>query len=81
MSCYNVESLKNFAFYCLHNIFWLDFIIIVFIIKATLKENYFAWNVQRVELLQCWKFREFIFYILCNILITSAKKRDKVSFH
>ena len=38
--------------------------------------NIESWNVQ------CWKFMfyiMFIFYIPCNILITLAKKRDKVS--
>ena len=39
------------AFYCLHNVFWLAFIIKVFIIKVTVKENSFAWNLQRDELL------------------------------
>ena len=67
------------AFYCSQNVFWLIFIIKVFIIKVTVKENSFAWNLQRDELLQCWKFREFTFQVLCNILITSAKKRGKVS--
>ena len=50
----------------------------MFIIKVTVKENSLAWNLQRDELLQCWKFRGFIFQILCNILITSGKKRNKV---
>ena len=60
--------------------FWLVFIVEVFIYikKVTVKEHSFPLNLQRDELLQCWKFREFIFQILCNILITSAKKRDKV---
>ena len=51
------------------------FIIIkVFIIKVTLKENSFAGNLQRDEFIQCWKFRESILQILCNILISSAQK-------
>ena len=67
------------ALYCLdNNVFLLVFRIKLFIIKVTVKENSFAWNFQRDGLLQCWKFREFIFEVLCNILITSAKKRDKV---
>ena len=49
------------AFYCLHNAFWLDFIIKMFIIKVTVTENTFAWNPQGDELLQCWKFRGFLF--------------------
>ena len=36
--------------------------------EVTVKEIYFAWNLQREELLLCWNFREFIFEILCNIL-------------
>ena len=43
-----------------------------------MKENSLAWNLQRDEFLQCWKFKEFIFQILCSILITLAKERDKV---
>ena len=67
------------AFYCLHNDFWLVFIMKVFIIKVTVKENSFAWNLQWDELLQCWKFGEFVFQILCNILITSGKNVGKLS--
>ena len=51
----------------------------MFIIKVTMKEYSFAGNIQRDELLQRWNFREFIFQILCNIIITSAGKRNKVS--
>ena len=62
----------------MHNIFLLIFAIKLFIIKVAVKDSSFAWNLQRNESLQCWKFRDFIFQILCNILITSAKKREKV---
>ena len=68
------------AFFCLH-VFWLVFIMKVFIIKVTVKENSFAWSLQRDELLQCWKFREFLLNPIQHILITSAKKRNKVSIN
>ena len=68
------------AFFCLH-IFWLVFIMKVFIIKVTVKENSFAWSLQRDELLQCWKFREFLLNPMQYLLITSAKKRNKVSIN
>ena len=51
----------------------------VFIVKVTVTENSFAWNIQRDELSQSWNFGAFIFWALWNILITSAKKREKVS--
>ena len=70
------------AFFCLH-VFWLVFIMKVFIIKVTVKENSFAWSLhwslQRDELLQCWKFNEFMLNPMQYILITSAKKKNKVS--
>ena len=47
------------AFYCFH-VFLLVLIMNVFTIKVIVKENSFAWSLQRDELLQCWKFREFI---------------------
>ena len=46
--------------------------------KITGNENS-VWNLQRDELLQCWNFREFISWILCNMSIASGKKKDKVS--
>ena len=67
------------VFYCFHNDFSLVFVIKVFIIKVSVTRNYFAWNLQRDELLQCWKFAWFIFSILCNISIILPKKRGKLS--
>ena len=64
------------AVYCLH-VIW--FVICIVVLKVTMKENSFACHLQRDESLQCWKFREFILSILCNILITSGKKRNRVS--
>ena len=40
------------AFYCLH-VFLIDFVIKVFIMKVTAKDNSFAGNLQRDELLKC----------------------------
>ena len=36
----------------------IDFVSEVFIIKVTVKENSFKWNLQRDKLLQCWIFRK-----------------------
>ena len=46
----------------------------MFIIKVKLKDNSFASNLERVELLCHWNLREFILYILFNICTTSAEK-------
>ena len=54
--------------------FWLIFIKKVFIIKVKLKDNSFASNLERVELLCHWNLREFILHILFNICTTSAEK-------
>ena len=56
--------------------FWLIFIIKVFIIKVTVKENSFAWNPQRDEFLQGWKLRIYVLN-LCKISITSARNEIK----
>ena len=44
-----------------------------------MKDNSFARNLQRDELLQCTKFRELIFKILCNIQLRlkNCKKNSK----
>ena len=43
---------------CLCTYFLIDFVSEVFIIKVTVKENSFKWNLQRDKLLQCWIFRK-----------------------
>ena len=47
----------------------------MFIIKITVQDNSFAWNLQRVEELKRIESLENLYFILT----TSAKKIDKVS--
>ena len=46
----------------------------MFIIKVTVKENSFASNLQRDELLQRWKLREFIYSKSYHIVSTVNKQ-------
>ena len=43
---------------CLCTYYLIDFVSEVFIIKVTVKDNYFKWKLQRDKLLQCWIFRK-----------------------
>ena len=50
----------------------------MFIIKVTVKEITFVWDLQRDELLDNVESLENLYFKL-DVIITSAKKRDKVS--
>ena len=47
----------------------------MFIIKVTVKDNSFAWNLQRDGLLQCWSLENLYFKSNAIIAIASAKKK------
>ena len=81
----------------IYNYFLIDFVSEVFIIKVTVKENSFKWNLQRDKLLQCWIFRKisdvpqrfilgplfFLIHInnLSNNIVALAIKQSYVHTH
>ena len=65
---------------CFCNYFLIDFVGEVFIIKITVKENSFKWNLQRDKLLPCWILKKFFLDLRWYIYIYNLTiKRDKVS--